>query len=127
MAFSRLMVITAAVTMFFALTLGLFPAQALGAVGSFPGTQVLLLMRFVGAMAFGIALLGWFGRNIVDRQARRAFSLAAAGGSGAAFAVFLFAMLSGPANPRGWILVAIAAAFCLAYAFSFAAAKARTA
>jgi hypothetical protein len=70
-------------------------------------TSGLIFAKYLGALALGLAVLTWTGRNLTSRETLLPVLLGNFVAYGASILVTVYSILTGDLNPLGWILVAV--------------------
>lgn len=107
MKFKTLMIIKAAVCLFFAPILLFLPGFLLTLMGSEYGSAASFTGRLYGASLVGNLLLSWLGRNAEDSIARRAIIWDLFVYDAIGLIVTLVIVLSGGLNWLGWGIVVV--------------------
>jgi hypothetical protein len=102
MSVKTLLSVYGVVAAVFCLGLLLFPAFWITLYGAHADTQATLLLRLVGALFGGPAVMAWMGRNAVPSKARDAMVLGFAVANGLAAVVALLGARSGVYNQFAW-------------------------
>lgn len=113
MSFRTLLVLKAAVCLFFGLFLLAAPAKLLGILGADLGAGGMFTGREYGSALMGAFLLTWFARGVTAPDARGAILLYLLVYDAIAMLITLQAVLSGVLNALGWCIVAVYAFFAL--------------
>ncbi|MFQ5704657.1 MAG: hypothetical protein ACE5HT_11620 [Gemmatimonadales bacterium] len=98
MKLSTLLSIYAAVAVIFCLGLLLVPAFWIALYGATPDPQATLLVRLIGALVSGLAVMAWVGRKAEASESRNAMVLGLTVLNGVAAVVSVLAALSGVYN-----------------------------
>jgi hypothetical protein len=107
MTFRSLLMIKAAVCLFFGTLLLLLPVQLLSILGASLGPAGTFTAREYGAAVIGTLMLTWFARNMGASPARRPILLHLLVYDAIGVVVTLTAILSGTLNVLAWGIVAV--------------------
>ena len=117
MKFKTLMLVKAAVCLFFGILLLLQPNQLLNLLGVTVGAGGLLMARAYGAALIGYLMLTWYARDAGDSVARRAIILDLFVYDAIGLVVTLVAAINGVFNLLGWGIVGVYLFFTLGYGY----------
>ena len=115
MRLNTLMSVYAWVAGIFCAGLLLIPAFWNALYGAAVDTQATVLLRLVGALFGGLAIMVWIGRNAERSKSRDAMVLGLAVLNGLAAGVALLGALSGVYNQFSWGPVATFTMFCIGF------------
>ena len=102
MTFRSLLLIKAAVCLFFGTLLLLLPGKLYGILGASLGPAGAFAAREYGAAVIGTLMLTWFARNAGESAARRPILLHLFVYDAIGFVITLMAVISGVLNMLGW-------------------------
>lgn len=102
MKINVLLSINSIIALIYCVGLLLVPTFWIGLYGANPDMQATLLLRLVGALFGGIAVMCWFGRNAEPSKSREAMVLGLTVLNGFAGIVSVFAVFSGVYNQFAW-------------------------
>jgi hypothetical protein len=102
MTLKTLFSLYAFVALFFCLGLFLFPAFWIALYGAIPDAQATVLLRLVGALLGGLAVMAWTGRNAEPSKSRNAMVLGLTVLNGLAALASAWGALSGVYNYFAW-------------------------
>jgi hypothetical protein len=125
MTFKSLLIIKAAVCLFFGVLLLLLPGKLLGMLGASIGPAGAFTAREYGAAVIGTMMLTWFARNAGESAARRPILLHLLVYDAIGFVVTLQAILSGVLNMLGWGIVVVYLYFTVGSGYLLAPKRAR--
>jgi len=125
MKLRTLLMLTGIVGVTYGLSALLIPAVLLSVYGISPGPAEVLTIRLFGVEIFAVGLVTWFGRNVTEAGAQRAFCLGLSIAFAAGAIVSLHGTLSGVMNAVGWLAVGLFAVFALGFGY-FQFVKPRT-
>lgn len=94
------------------------PAQYMGLYGIDPDTAAVVLLRVIGGIGIGLAVMAWLARDVEPSPARHAMVLGLTVANALAAIVLVFGALSGFANTLAWLPPAFYAAFAIAFAIA---------
>jgi len=117
MKLNILMIITAALMLFYGMGFVLAPAPLLSLMGLTADRPLMFVTQAFGAALVGYAVVNWFARNDADTESKRAIVLANAIFNAIAVALNLLGTLGGVLNALGWSNVAIHLLLALGFAY----------
>lgn len=117
MKLSTLLVIAAVISAVFGVAFVLATGPLLSLYGVTLDRAGTLIAQLFGALLIGLAVLNWFGRNLTDPAAQRAFVFGNLAGDVVGFVVILLGQLAGITNVLGWSSVAIYLLLGLGFAY----------
>ena len=113
MVFRTLLVIKAAVCLFFGPILLFVPGLLFTFLGASLGAGGTFTARAYGAALFGTMVLTWVARNVAEARARHAILLDLFVYDGIGFVVTLLSVVSAVLNPLGWGIAVVYLFFTL--------------
>ena len=117
MKFNNLLVLNAVLGLIFGIGFVLMPGTVVNLYGVTPNPAVNLVGQFFGTELIAIGLLSWLARNVMDKEAQGAITLAFLVANVVGLVISIMGTLSGVLNAVGWSAVVIYLVLSLGYAY----------